>query len=39
MKSSVYTKAMMSDATRAVSIIAAGALLVAGINRLRSAGA
>jgi hypothetical protein len=36
MKSSVYTKAMMSDATRAVSIIAAGALLVAGINRLRS---
>jgi short-subunit dehydrogenase len=38
MKSSVYTKAMMSDATRALSFIAAGAVLAAGVKRLRSTG-
>jgi short-subunit dehydrogenase len=36
MKSSMYTKAMMSDATRALPFLAAGALLVAGVKRLRS---
>jgi len=39
MKSSAYTTAMMSDATRALSFIAAGAVLVAGVKRLRSTGA
>jgi len=39
MKSSMYTKAMMSDATRALSFVAAAALLAAGVRRMRSAGA
>jgi short-subunit dehydrogenase len=38
MNSSMYTKAIMSDATRALPFIAAGALLLAGVKRLRSAG-
>jgi short-subunit dehydrogenase len=36
MRSSVYTKAMMFNATRALPFIAAGALLAAGVKRLRS---
>ena len=36
MKSSIYTKAMMSDVTRALPFLAAGALLAAGVKRWRT---
>jgi short-subunit dehydrogenase len=36
MKSSIYTKAVMSDVTRALPYLAAGALLAAGVKRWRT---
>jgi short-subunit dehydrogenase len=39
MKSSAYTKAMMSDVTRVLPLIAAGAVLAAGVRRWRTAAA
>jgi short-subunit dehydrogenase len=39
MRSSLYTKAVMSDVTRALPYVAAGALLAAGLTRRRSAAA
>ena len=37
MKSSLYTKAVLSDVTRALPYVAAGAALVAGVRRWRVA--
>ena len=37
MRSSMYTKAALSDATRLVGIVAAGAIFAAGVRRMRAA--